>query len=104
VAAVADDWASRDAPVSFKDIENALREVVFAFARITVMLFLALREEHRTYPAQIEHGDRKFCRGPAISRSLATVFGVVRYTRTYMREVRALPSGAAFIRSMWRSG
>jgi len=25
VAAVADDWASREAPVSFKNIENALR-------------------------------------------------------------------------------
>jgi hypothetical protein len=46
VAAVTDDWASRETPVSFKDIENALREVVFAFARIAVMLFLALREEH----------------------------------------------------------
>jgi hypothetical protein len=83
VAAVADDWASREAPVSFKDIENALREVVFAFARIAVMLVLALREEHlmRTYPAQIEHGDCKFCRGPAISRSLATVCGDVRTAR-----------------------
>lgn len=41
VAAVADEWAVRDAPVSFKDVERALREVVFAFARIAIMLFLA---------------------------------------------------------------
>jgi hypothetical protein len=66
VAAVADDWASREAPMAFKDIEKALREVVFAFARIAIMLFLALREEHLmpNYPAQIDHGDRKFRRGP----------------------------------------
>ena len=89
VAAVADEWAVRDAPVSFKDVEKALREVVFAFARIAIMLFLALREDHlmRTYPSQVEHGGRRFRRAPAISRSLTTLFGVVRYARTYMREV-----------------
>jgi hypothetical protein len=89
VAAVADDWAVRDAPVSFKDFENALREVVFAFARIAIMLFMALREDHlmRAYPSQAAHGGRQFRRAPAIARSLATLFGVVRYARTYMREV-----------------
>src|SRR5213078_3315394 len=89
VAAVVDEWAVRDAPVSFKDVEKALREVVFAFARIAIMLFLALREDHlmRTYPLQVEHGGRRFRRAPAIPRSLTTLFGVVRYVRTYMREV-----------------
>lgn len=89
VTAVADEWAVREAPVSFKDVERALREVVFAFARIAIMLFLALREEHmmRTYPSQVEYGGRRFRRAPAISRSLTTLFGVVRYARTYMREV-----------------
>jgi len=89
VTAVVDEWAVRDAPVSFKDVEQALREVVFAFARIAIMLFLALREDHlmRTYPLQVEHGGRRFRRAPAIPRSLTTLFGVVRYARTYMREV-----------------
>ena len=91
VTAMADEWAVRDAPVSFKDVEKALREVVFAFARIAIMLFLALREEHlvRTYPWQVEHGGRRFRRAPAISRGLVTMFGVVRYARTYMREMGA---------------
>jgi hypothetical protein len=89
VSTLANDWAARDEPVSFKDFEQAIREVVFAFARIAIMLFLALREDQlmRTYPAQVERGGRRFRRAPAIPRSLTTLFGVVRYARTYMREV-----------------
>lgn len=89
VAEMVDDWATRDAPVSFKDFEKALREVVFAFARIAIMLFLASREEQvmRSYPDKVERDDRRFRRAPAIARSLATLFGVVRYARTYMRQI-----------------
>jgi hypothetical protein len=89
VAAAVDDWATRDTPVSFKDFEKALREIVFAFARVAIMLFLALREEHvmRSYPDRVECGGRRFRRAPAIVRSLATLFGVVRYARTYLREI-----------------
>jgi len=52
VSTLATDWAARDEPVSFKDFEQAVREAVFAFARIAIMLFLALREEQmmRAYP------------------------------------------------------
>jgi hypothetical protein len=89
VTTLADEWATREEPVSFKDLEYAIRSVVFAFARIAIMLFLALREEHlmRVYPSQVERSGRAFRRAPAIPRSLATLFGVVRYARTYMREV-----------------
>ena len=89
VATMADDWAKRDADVSFKDFEKALRELVFAFARIAIMLFLALREEHvmRSYPDPVARDGRRFRRAPAIARSLATLFGVVRYARTYMRQI-----------------
>lgn len=89
VSTMVDDWAKRDAPVSFKDFEKALREIVFAFARVAIMLFLAVREERvmRDHPPQIEHNGRRFRRAPAITRSLATMFGVVRYARTYMREI-----------------
>jgi hypothetical protein len=45
VSTLARDWATRDDPVSFKDVEQAVRLAVFAFARIAIMLFLALREE-----------------------------------------------------------
>lgn len=88
-ATLADAWAAREEPVSFKDFEKALRELVFAFARIAIMLFLALREEHlmRAYPTRVERGGRTFRQAPAITRSLATLFGVVRYARTYLREV-----------------
>lgn len=89
VATLADEWGGREEPISFKDFEKALRELVFAFARIAIMLFLALREEHvmRAYPAQMECAGRRFRKAPAIPRSLTTLFGVVRYARTYMREV-----------------
>jgi len=88
-SAMVDDWATRDAPMSFKDFEKALREIVFAFARVAIMLFLALREEHvmRDHPPRIERNGRRFRPAPAIARSLATLFGVVRYARTYLREI-----------------
>jgi len=86
---LADDWTTRDEPVSFKDFEQAIRLVVFSFARIAIMLFLALREEQliRAYPSQVEREGRRFRRAPAIPRSLTILFGVVHYARTYMREV-----------------
>jgi hypothetical protein len=89
VATMAETWAAREAPVSFKDFELALRELVFAFARIAIMLFLALREEHvlRSSPNDVELGGRRFRRAPAIVRSFTTLFGVIRYARTYMRQI-----------------
>lgn len=86
---MADEWGERDKPVAFKDFEKALRDLVFAFARITIMLFLALREEHvmRAHPSEMECAGRRFRRARAITRSLTTLFGVVRYARTYMREI-----------------
>jgi hypothetical protein len=89
VATMAETWAAREEPVSFKDFEIALRDLVFAFARIAIMLFLALREEHvmRTYPSDVEREGRRFRRAPAIVRSFTTLFGVVRYARTYMRQI-----------------
>ncbi|MFH1344331.1 MAG: hypothetical protein ABIL01_24505 [Pseudomonadota bacterium] len=89
VMTLTESWARRDEPVSFRAFELELRLVVFSFARVAVMLFLALREEQvmRSYPQQIERDGRRFRRAPAIARSLTTLFGVVRYARTYMREV-----------------
>ena len=72
VSTLANDWAARDEPVSFKDFEQAIRQVVFAFARIAIMLFLALREERlvRGYPSQVEREGRRFRLAPPIPRSL----------------------------------
>jgi hypothetical protein len=68
VATLADEWAIREAPISFKDFEKALRDLVFAFARVAIMLFLALREEHlmRAYPSQMECAGRRSRRAPPI--------------------------------------
>lgn len=73
VMTMVETWASREESVSFKDFELALRDLVFAFARIAIMLFLALREEHvmRQYPGDVERGGRRFRRAPpscAVSR------------------------------------
>lgn len=82
--------ASADA-VTFREVERELREVLFALGRTVVVLFLALREERvmAAYPAgeRVESWGRSFRVAPAIARNLTTMFGVVRYWRTYMREV-----------------
>jgi hypothetical protein len=88
LARMATSWAQRDAPVSFKEFEQALRTLLFAVGRAAIALFLALREQH---VMKREHWGareaRRFRAAPAQARSLATMFGVVRYARTYMRQV-----------------
>lgn len=97
LAAFVDEWSTRS-DVSFKQFEVELRTVVFAVARTAVVLFLALRDEHlgRERPARVEVGQRRFRAAPAIPRSLSTLFGVVRYKRTYMREVADGPRSGFF--------
>ncbi len=79
--------------VTFRDFERAIVQLVYAFGRAIVVLFLALREQRvmRQYGGQSgarhEWLGRRFRVAPAIARNLVTLFGVVRYFRTYMREV-----------------
>ena len=83
------ECASAD-EISFREAEKRLRETVYAFGRALMVLFLSLRERHvmRKLPAGRVVGlIRSFRRAPAIGRNLTTLFGVVRYWRTYMREV-----------------
>lgn len=89
VIELAEDWGSRDEPVTFKDLEKALRTALFALGRVLVMLFLARREQRvmRDHPSSVRRGRRRFRRAPAQARNLATLFGVARYWRTYFREV-----------------
>lgn len=91
VAAMVKDWGARAEPVSFKEFEQALRQIVFGLARVAIAWFLARREQHvmHGYPPgeRVERGERRFRRAPPIARSLTTMFGVVRYARTYLREV-----------------
>ena len=67
---------------------------MMVFARAVVVLFLVAseRRESAALEARVTLGGRTFRRAPAQSRSLLTWFGVVRYTRTYLREV--VPAGA----------
>ena len=69
---------------------------MMVFARAVVVLFLVAseRRESAALEARVTLGGRTFRRAPAQSRSLLTWFGVVRYTRTYLREV--VPAGACY--------
>ena len=82
-----------DRKSTFLVCETALIAQVAAFARAAVGLFLVAseRRESAALEARVTLGGRTFRRGPAQSRSLLTWFGVVRYARTYLREV--LPAG-----------
>jgi len=77
--------------VVFRDVERELRDLVFACGRALLMLFLSLREEQllesHVSRGRFEWFGRTYRRAPAIGRNLSTLFGVVRYHRTYMREV-----------------
>jgi hypothetical protein len=77
--------------VTFREFEQAVRALVFAFGRAVLVLFLGLREQHlragHRRGSRFEWLGRSFRPAPAIGRNLTTMFGVVRYFRTYMREV-----------------
>jgi hypothetical protein len=73
----------------FEGFQQELRSLVWALGRVAVMLFLAMRHQRCEVAEEVERGGRKFRRAPAQPRSLNSFFGVVRYQRTYLREVTA---------------
>jgi len=83
--------AADDTETSFKAFETVLRECVFALARAAAVFFLVLCEARvaAAHGAVVERAGRRFRAAAAQPRSLTTMFGVVRYWRTYMREVGA---------------
>jgi hypothetical protein len=74
---------------SFKAFEQALIPMVFALARTAIALFLACAEirEQKRIPQRLERAGRVFRPAPAQARNLESWFGVVRYFRTYLREL-----------------
>lgn len=90
-----ENWARADGDVAFRDFEDELSELGFGLARAAIVLFLLLRERvvSSRYPTgeRVEAWGRVWRRAPAIARNLSTVFGVVRFWRTYMREVGSHP-------------
>lgn len=83
--------AACEGEVTFREAEGQIRLLLLAVGRAVVVLFLALREQRimSRFPTgeRLRVGGRSFLRAPAIPRNLTTMFGVVRYWRTYLREV-----------------
>ena len=77
------------AKATFMAFEKGVIPQVFALARAVLVLFLVTSEERErgALSARMVLEGRTFRRAPAQSRSLLTWFGVVRYRRTYLREV-----------------
>lgn len=74
---------------TFADFEKALLVHVFAIARAVISLFLAASEERvrDALSSRTSRDGRTFRRAPSQQRGLVTWFGLVRYERTYLREV-----------------
>ena len=74
---------------TFAAFETRLVGEVFALARVVLGLFLIESEARvsAALPARLERGGRTFRRAPAQWRNLTSWFGVLRYRRTYLREV-----------------
>ena len=99
------DWvvgcASRKENVAYRDVENEVREGLFALGRALIVLFLVLREEwvvkeHLPAAGRLQVDGREFLRRPRIPRNLSTMFGSIRYWRTYLREVGTEAPGQGF--------
>jgi len=73
--------------VTFKEFERQLRPLVFVLARLVVTLFLCVWEDRVRveFGSGVKSGSKKFTVRPAQPRKLNTIFGVVRYWRTYLR-------------------
>lgn len=90
IAAFVEQRSQVDQALAFRDFECELREHLFELGRAFTVLFLAGREQLLKERGEMERFEwlgRRFRPAPPIARNLTTQFGVVRYWRTYMREV-----------------
>lgn len=87
LCALATEQATQGA--TFAAFELRLLRDVFELARTVLVLFLIASETRvmAEMPSRLERGGRQFRRAPAQWRRLTSWFGVLRYRRTYMREV-----------------
>ena len=95
IALALDEAAASATYVAF---ERRLFTETFALGRAVIVLFL-MASERRVAAALGERVVRDgiaFRRAPAQSRNLLTWFGVVRYRRTYLREVGATGKARGF--------
>lgn len=87
LCALATEQATQGA--TFASFELRLLREVFQLALTVLVLFLIASETRvvAEMPSRLERGGRRFRRAPAQWRRLTSWFGVLRYRRTYMREV-----------------
>lgn len=80
-------FAGGDMEQTFKTFEKALVVHVFELARLLIALFFSVREQHEQagIPNHLEIEGRRYQRRPPQARNFNTLFGVVRYWRTYVR-------------------
>lgn len=71
---------------TFMALEGALLPTVRRLGQLLLLLFLAVREarERARTPERVEKAGRVYRRRPPQARNLDTIFGVLRYFRTYM--------------------
>ena len=72
---------------TFMAFEKDLLTRVLGLGRLLIVLFLTVQEARLRIQmgARVERAGRSFLRRPAQARSLSTMLGVVRYSRTYYR-------------------
>jgi hypothetical protein len=85
---------AKTSEATFMTFEKILLISVQQLGRLLIVLFLCAREkrERAKMPERITKGGRTYRRRPAQPRNLNTIFGVVRYFRTYFRG----PHGSGF--------
>jgi hypothetical protein len=83
---IVEQTEKHEAP-SFMAFEKELLQKVYLLGRLLCVLFLCVREEaeRQRTPVRLERNGRTYTRRPAQPRNLDTLFGVVRYFRTYVR-------------------
>jgi len=78
-------FARKPARGTLLDFEQDLLPLVFMLGRLLVALFLCRRHEELEVPAHEAREGRRFQRSQVQSKEIATIFGKVRFWRTYMR-------------------
>lgn len=86
--------AGEEPGMTFWVAERGIRERLFEIGRALVQFFLVVAEERvaAALPPSVKIQGRRFRKAPSHPRNLNTMFGVIRYARTYLREVRSCPT------------
>jgi hypothetical protein len=74
--------------LDFRGFERELLAQLWSLGRLVVTLFLTCRQRRLVVPGRVFRAGRVFRPSPPVTRNLNTRFGVVRYARTYLREVK----------------